>query len=566
MRLTTIVATIGPASSSPDVLEKMIRAGVDVFRLNFSHGSPETHKQSLDLVRQLARQTGRYVAVLQDLPGPKIRVGPLTGDTAELVTDSIVRIRRGAEPGDARGFGSTYDALVDDVRVGDTVLLSDGKLSLVVLEKTPEEAVCRVTVGGVITSYAGINLPGVRVSSPAATERDLEFLAWGIANDVDYVALSFVRDADDIRRVKQFLHDRNSDIPVVAKIEKPEAVEHLAAIIEAADALMVARGDLGVEMRLETVPILQKRMIHMCMKARKPVITATQMLESMTEHAGPTRAEVSDVANAILDGSDAVMLSGETAVGRYPVQVVHTMARIAEEADRYAADHHAEAPSPRHLQLDPEALVSSSLTYSVKYLAEVLKPAVVVVSTASGYTARNLSKNQLPMPILALSPEERTCRRMSLYRGVVADLVSGEETVDELAAHAAQTILARGLAREGALFALIAGFPVGRAGTTNTIQVRRLEPGHKLAEAGPRRARWTLTRGREVTSYAVDYVACIGCGVCVRRCPYGIFELSGERAVVNEENLPRCIGDRACVRGCPTGAISISTRPTGQSS
>lgn len=565
MRLTKIVATLGPASWSPEVIEKLIRAGVNVFRLNFSHGEHEQHQQTLEAVRAQATAAGRHIAVLQDLCGPKIRVGPLAADSVELETGQTVRIRRDNRPGDAAGFGSTYENLVDDLQVGSTVLLDDGNIALVVLEKNPDEVVCRINVGGRLLTNKGINLPGVQISAPSVTEKDMNDLLWGIKHEVDYVALSFVRSADDVRTVKRFLHDRNYNIPVIAKIEKPEAIESIDEIIDTADALMVARGDLGVEMRLEAVPTLQKRIIALCAAARKPVITATQMLQSMTNHPVPTRAEVSDVANAILDGSDAVMLSGETAVGQYPVQTVHTMARIAEEADNFAASR-LRAQTNFSSALDPEALVSSSLTHSVASLTATLKPAVVVVSTASGYSARNISKEMLPIPILALSDSERTCRQMVLLRGTTPELAQGDVTLDAIAAHAVKTLRKLELASDGDLFVLVAGFPVGKAGTTNTVQVRRLETVRKTTGGTPGRARWTLVEKDKTYDYVIDYATCIGCGVCVRQCPHGIYALESDHAVVNEDNLARCIRDRMCVRLCPTGAITITERLEDESS
>ncbi len=303
------------------------------------------------------------------------------------------------------------------------------------------------------------------------------------------------------------------------------------------------------------VPILQKRIIRLCTAARKPVITATQMLQSMTDHPVPTRAEVSDVANAILDGSDAVMLSGETAVGDYPVQSVCEMARIAEETDRFAGG----LPHPG-VGVDPDSPVSSSLTHAVAELVRTMKPVVVVVSSASGYTARNLSKERLPVPVLALSDSEETCRRMALYRGTISEHAREDSTLEALVSHAERTIREKQLAQGGELFVLVAGFPVGKPGTTNTDQVRRLPSEPQDAKGVDGRAKWTRKEPAGDTDTTIDYGLCIGCGACVRECPFDIYAVEGEHAVVNEKHLVRCIGDLLCVRGCPTGAIAITRR------
>lgn len=560
MRLTKIVATVGPASEQPEVLEQLIRAGVDVFRLNSAHSTLEEHARHLADIRAASRRVGRAVAVLVDLAGPKIRVGPLQDGRVTLQTGSEVELVPGPGVGDARRLTVTYPGLIDDAAPGSRILLDDGLIELVVLERRAGALRCRVTSGGVLRSHKGINLPGVPISAPAVTAEDERVIDWALGAGVDYLGVSFVRRAEDIRTVRTRLHRQRSPIRVVAKIEKPEAVAELEAIVELADAVMVARGDLGVEMPLEEVPLLQKRIIALCRRLHKPVITATQMLESMMQHPRPTRAEVSDVANAIMDGSDALMLSGETAVGRYPVAAVAVMDRVARRTEAYLAERF---PEGRVADIDARRPVLSALSEGVYHISRWLRPRLVAVSSASGDTALLLSKERLAVPVVGVSAEERAVARMCLYYGVRPVRAERLASLDDLFGLAEEVALREGMAEEGDPVLLVAGEPFGVAGTTNTLQVRRVR---RAAPAGepPEVRRWEVERPQGTFCYQIRPKSCISCGVCVARCPADIWVLAGAAAEVREDRLPLCVLERTCERDCPTGAITITCRaPAG---
>ncbi|HUU42753.1 MAG TPA: pyruvate kinase, partial [Planctomycetota bacterium] len=483
MRLTKIVCTLGPACEEIDVLEKMIRSGMDVARLNFSHGSYAQHETTLTRVRAVARSLGKTVAVIQDLCGPKIRVGAVAGGATEFVTDSSVRFYRDAVEADAGQFSCTCPEVVADLKLGDRVLINDGRVQMVVVAVEPDRATLHVTEGGRVLPEKGINLPGVTLRMPALTEKDRADLEWGLAHDVDYVALSFVRSPDDVLELRRILHEHTSDIHVIAKLEKPEAVNRLQEIIEVSDVVMVARGDLGVEMPLERIPGIQKQIIRAAALQGKPVITATEMLQSMILEPTPTRAEVTDVANAILDGSDAVMLSGETAVGRYPLEAVLTMARIAEEADKMRAQLAGTRPSPMETSDLP---MTEAVALGARGIAQKIPAKLVAVGTHSGHTARILSKEDLAIPILATSDDLRACQRMALYRGVIPVQLQGLLDLDQMLSEIERVALERKLAVAGELIVILGGVPFGKSGTTNTVQVRRLQAGETAAPASSR--------------------------------------------------------------------------------
>ena len=469
MRATKIVATIGPASRTPEVVEAMVRAGMDVARLNFSHQTPEVHAEAFRQVRAVSERCGRPVAILQDLSGPKIRVGLLAGGAVELTPGAVVRITTDPLPeGTVERFSCTYEGLARDLSPGNRILLDDGLLELRVVESDKQREVkAEVVRGGLLRQKKGINLPGARLSTPAMTEKDKSDLAFGLELGVDYVALSFVREAEDVMQLRDLIARSGKPVPhIVSKIERPEALAHLDAIITASDAIMIARGDLGVETPIERLPLLQKDIIRRAHAQDRPVITATQMLESMTEHALPTRAEVSDVANAILDGTDAVMLSGETAAGQYPVESVATMARIAEVADGEAERNR---PTPADLSaVDP---VPDAVGEAVEILVRRLSARLIIAATESGRTARYLASSRPPAPILGYSPYPRTVQRMALYHGVWP--VLGREATDwsSVVAEAIRFAAARGLVAKGDFVVLVAGTRFGPGGIPNMIQV-----------------------------------------------------------------------------------------------
>jgi pyruvate kinase len=469
MRRTKIVATIGPASREPAVLERLIEAGVNVVRLNFSHGEHEEHAAVVRAVREAARRQDKAVALLQDLSGPKIRTGRVKDGPLPLVRgERIVITTDRTIEGTVGRISTTYTALPRDVNPGDKILLDDGNLELRVAGVSGEEVECEIVHGGPLKSNKGMNLPGVALSTPALTEKDRQDLAFGLKCGVDYVALSFVRKAADVTECQELIRSLGGVAPVVAKIEKREAVNDLPQILDVADGLMVARGDLGVELSTEEVPTLQKRMIEMANGAGKLVITATQMLESMIENARPTRAEASDVANAILDGTDAVMLSAETASGRFPVESVQTMARIA----RYTEEHYGPAP-PSRVTGGQHSMVARSLARVASTVAEELDCRLIVAFTQSGATARLVSSYRPKTPIAAITHEDLTYQRLALWWGVTPVRSAFAETTDEMIVQGEKLLKEKGLVRSGETILMLAG-QSHTAGATNMLRVHTI--------------------------------------------------------------------------------------------
>ena len=465
---TKIVATLGPASGDPHVLGAMVDAGLDVVRLNFSHGQPDEHLARLQTARRVATQRGRNLAALADLQGPKIRVGRVADGGYALATGGQCELLAGAATAPPPTIPVSYQHLAEDLGPGDRVLLDDGAIELRVRWVKGERIGCQVVRGGTIRSGKGVNLPGIQVLAPTLTDKDRADLATAIGAGVDYLALSFVRRPSDVTAARQAIADLGADVPLVAKLERPEAIEHLDGIMAAADAVMVARGDLGVELAVEKVPPLQKEIIARANALGVPVITATQMLESMVSSPRPTRAEASDVANAVFDGTDAVMLSQETAIGAYPVEAVATMARIAREAESTPSVRYP--PSPAGGPPDVPATVCKA---AVQVAAD-LRARVIVAFTQSGTTARLVSRFRPQVPIAGLTPDERTRRRMALYWGVRAlPVIAASREMAAMVTEADQRIRLGGLAGEGDLVVIVAGSPGGRS-TTNRVIVHRL--------------------------------------------------------------------------------------------
>jgi pyruvate kinase len=475
MRRTKIVATLGPASSGPEVLARLIQSGMDVARLNFSHGGHEEHRERVRQVRETSERLGVSVACLQDLSGPKIRTGRLgpaegvlltEGEGFTLTTESVV--------GTAERVSTTYQWLPRDVRRGHRILLDDGLIELEVSAVEGNEVRTRVVNGGLLKSNKGINLPGVPLSTPALTEKDREDLAFGLSLDVDYVALSFVRRREDVMELRELLSAQGRpDLPVIAKIEKPEAVDNLASILAVADGVMVARGDLGVEVPTEHVPTLQKEIIRQANQAGRMVITATQMLESMVEHPRPTRAEASDVANAILDGTDAVMLSAETATGAYPVEAVATMGRIAGFTERQLF---RPGGARQRRRSDLAAAGGSTVARAVAMAscgaAEQLEARCIVAFTESGATARLVSHFRPAVPVIAFTPSERVRRQLALAWGVKPLHSPHYETTDEMLSAGLSNLEASGLVSAGDTVILVCG-TTALSGATNMMKVHR---------------------------------------------------------------------------------------------
>lgn len=467
-RRTKIVATIGPASANAEILGRMIDAGVDVVRVNSSHGTPDLRRKMIDLIRQVAGERGKYVGVLVDLQGPRIRVGALDAPR-RLEQDAAVVFAPEGEAGKAE-IPTTYAALARDVEPGSRILLDDGLLVVEVERVAGTRVHGRVRHGGILKGHKGINLPDVRVRVPAVTVKDREDVALAVEKGVDYVGISFVSQAADVNEVRGLVP---SHVRLVAKIERAAALAQLTEIVEAADAVMVARGDLGVELPYEEVPLAQKRLIRLAIRTGRAVITATQMLESMIEHPRPTRAEASDVANAILDGTDAVMLSAETAVGSYPVESVQAMARIIEEIERSVLTTHDELHRRRRTDAGPasERNVEDAIALATTAAAKMLDVPAIVCFTKSGFTPRKISLHRPTVPILALSTELATCCQLALVWGVVPALADCVPSYDGMLDIARRILVEDGLGKKGDMVVVTAGVPFEVPGTTNLLKV-----------------------------------------------------------------------------------------------
>ncbi|HEX9016222.1 MAG TPA: pyruvate kinase [Chloroflexota bacterium] len=467
MRRTKIVCTIGPASSSEETLRAMIRAGMDVARLNFSHGTHESHAALISAVRRAAGEEGKVVAILQDLQGPRIRVGEIADGSATLLAGATFVLTTSEVPGSAESATVHGAPLPQDVKVGDHILLDDGAIELQVVETRPTEVVCRVVVGGTLKPHKGLNGPGRTLSVPSITDKDVEDVVFGIEQRVDYVALSFVRSADDVNRLREIMAQHGAAIPIMSKIEKHEAVAAFDEILEASNAIMVARGDLGIEVPAEQVPLLQKMIVAKSRAAGKPVVTATQMLDSMIRNPRPTRAEVNDVANAILDGTDATMLSGETAAGLYPVEAVATMARIAETTD--AALPYASLV--RETSATPPRNTADAIGQAACEMSFELGARAIVAFTESGYTARTVAKHRPPCRLVAATPSETTLRRLALIWGVEPFLAPESESTEDMLRNVVGLAVKAGRASQGDLLVITAGLPLPASGRTNLLKL-----------------------------------------------------------------------------------------------
>jgi pyruvate kinase len=466
-RRAKIVCTLGPSTDSPERVRALVEAGMDVARLNFSHGEHSEHGRRFREVRQAAEAAGRNLAVLADLQGPKIRLGRFAEGKVEWRTGERVRITVEDIEGSHDRVSTTYKQLAADVRPGDRLLVDDGNVGLVAVDiENGTDVVCDVTEGGPVSNNKGLSLPGVVVSVPAMSEKDADDLEFALRLGVDFIALSFVRSADDVKLVHQIMDEMGVRRPVIAKIEKPEAVERLEDIALSFDGIMVARGDLGVELPLEQVPMVQKRAIQICRDNAKPVIVATQMLESMINHSRPTRAEASDVANAVLDGADALMLSGETSVGTYPVQSVATMSRIITSVESAGV----EAPSLLH---SPRTS-AGALVKAAKDIGDALGAAALVAFTQTGDTMRRLSRLHPSQRLLAFSPDENVLRQLALLWGVEPHLVWMVKTTDDMVRQVDSALVQRGVCRRGDLVIVVAGTPPATPGATNTIRVHHI--------------------------------------------------------------------------------------------
>lgn len=463
-RNTRIVCTIGPASNSKEVIGRLVEGGMDVARLNFSHGDHASHGRAFALIREAARKYDRPVAVIQDLQGIKIRTGTFEGGAITLKKGGEVAVLPGVGKGSVERIFVSYEGIVKHSRAGDRILINDGLVELKVIGKQRGVLRARVVEGGEIEDRKGVNLPGMKLPSSALTAKDRKDLLFGLTLGVDYVAISFVREAADVRKIRDFIERRGPGLPLIAKIEKPEAVDNIDAILDEAEGIMVARGDLGVEMPAEEVPLIQKMLIERANRRGRLVITATQMLESMTGHSTPTRAEATDVANAVLDGSDALMLSAETSIGKYPIPALRMMDRIVRRTEN-------------SIQAAPSYLTggtySEAVAEAAARAAEDVGARFVVAFTQSGYTARLLCKYRPSVPIIAFTPQERVRRRMSLYRGVMPKLMKPLRSTDEVFSEVEKTLLGEKLIRPGESIVITASAPVGGEGKTNLMKLHR---------------------------------------------------------------------------------------------
>ncbi|KAF3888287.1 MULTISPECIES: pyruvate kinase [Nostocales] len=468
LRRTKIVATIGPATSSPEMLKAIIEAGATTLRLNFSHGTHADHQRNIRLIRQTAFELNKPVAILQDLQGPKIRLGKFENGSIVLAKGDPFILTNRPVVGMQDISCVTYDYLADEVPTGSRILLDDGRVEMLVedINREKGDLHCRVTVGGTLSNNKGVNFPGVYLSIKAMTEKDREDLIFGLDQGVDWVALSFVRNPQDMIEIKELISSTGKQVPVIAKIEKHEAIEQMEAVLALCDGVMVARGDLGVELPAEDVPILQKRLIATANRLGIPIITATQMLDSMVSNPRPTRAEVSDVANAILDGTDAVMLSNETAVGKFPVEAVATMARIAERIEQEEAEN-----TNTSLLRDPKRSIPNAISQAVGQIAEQLGAAAIMTLTQTGATARNVSKFRPQTPILAVTPHVNVARQLQLVWGVKPLLMLELPSTGQTFQAAMNVAQERGLLSEGDLVVMTAGTLQGVSGSTDLIKV-----------------------------------------------------------------------------------------------
>lgn len=558
-RRAKIVATIGPSSNTIETLEKLIMAGINVTRINMSHGTHEGHAQTIKNIRQASKNTGYEVAILCDLQGPKIRVDKLVEN---------IELKEGEEwviaPSDVldkypqyqdRFIPTVYKDLVKDAHEGATILFDDGLMEATAIKKEADVLHIKVKVGGTLKSNKGINLPNVNVSAPSFTEKDREDLIFGLKNDIDYVALSFVRKPEDIQEVKFLLHKLKKNVPIISKIEKPEAVENIEKIIEVTDCIMIARGDMGVEVGNHLVPSIQKKIIDFCNNAGVPVITATQMLESMTTNSRPTRAEANDVANAVWDGTDAVMLSGETASGKYPIEAVEMMSSIVEEAEKMPK----ERPLLRHMDLHS---ITSSLQIAASLIAEKTNAKWVMSITQSGNSCLKMSRFRSQKRILGVTNSIQVMRKMSLYWGITPfyfqekenDIVSIQDQMIEI-------LKEKRLVENGDKIVITHGDGnYFKQGTSNSLRVDIVKDVPKEKASNKFEEAKIDKDGRII----LDTSLCASCQMCISVCPHNIYKIgpSQERnTVIDKLKAPECTFDMECVSKCPTGALEIiSTR------
>ncbi|GIP52671.1 MULTISPECIES: pyruvate kinase [Paenibacillus] len=473
MLRTKIICTLGPACDRPEILKEMIQAGMTVGRLNMAHGEPEEHARRIEGVRQAARELDTFIPIMMDIKGPEVRIGKLKEASCQLIAGEELILTTEEIEGDARRISVNYPEMPKVVHENDRILIDDGLVELRVLSVEGSEITCRIISGGTLKPRKGVNLPGIKTTLPGVTERDIRHIGFGLEQNIEMIAVSFVRKGDDIREVRRILDERGAGhVQIISKIENEEGIEHLDDILEASDGIMVARGDLGVEVPVENVPMMQKEMIDKCNLAGKPVIVATHMLESMQVNPRPTRAEVSDVYNAVMQGADVVMLSGESAAGKYPVQSVRTMARVAHQAEAMI-DYYDQFDRKRkqHATNITEVISQSAVSASLELDAKA-----IITSTGSGFTARMISKYRPKAPILAITHDVHVLSKVCLLSGVFPFQGEQVSAVDEMFDSAIRSALKTGYVTPGDTVVLSAGLPLGQAGTTNLIQIQQVKP------------------------------------------------------------------------------------------
>ncbi len=468
---TKVVATLGPASDSPEMITNLIKAGVDVFRLNFSHGTLSEHKKRIENIRRISQELNWPIAVIQDLPGPKVRVGKLKEEVITLKEGEFLFLSARQVKGDSQIISLSVPRVLNNLRKGNFIFMNDGLIKLEVLENLKEKVKCLIVQGGELRAGKGVNFPGLKIPFLDVNLKDKEYLEFGLSLGVDFIALSFIRKASDIVRFRNFIRRQNKTVKLIAKIEKREALDNLNGIINAADAIMIARGDLGIEVPIEKVALVQKKIIKQCNKTGKPVITATQMLESMVNNPSPTRAEVTDITNAILDGTDAVMLSEETALGRYPVRAVQNMVKIATETEKFLP---LMTEKNKQICLLSENSVAEAVSHAASLVASDLKVAAIITPTTSGSTARMVSRFRPEPPILAVTTEDNTWRELQLSWGVFPVKIIQVKNIDDMLNKARIMGKKTGLVKKGDRVVITAGTPVGLTGTTNLLEVREI--------------------------------------------------------------------------------------------
>ncbi|KAK3582480.1 hypothetical protein CHS0354_024027 [Potamilus streckersoni] len=475
MKRTKIICTLGPASSSLDKIIALARNGMNIARLNFSHGSYEDHRKRIDLVRKASKTLGVEISILQDLQGPKIRIGELATGSVELVVGKTLEIGTKEKIGTVDSISTTYTNIVNDVSVGDTILIDDGLLNVKVLQKEKDKIITEVVIGGVLKSKKGLNLPDVEISMPSLTKKDLEDVEFGLEHGVDLIALSFVRSADDIENLRKIIVSKGKDTWIIAKIEKPQAIKHIDAIIEASNAVMVARGDLGVEVKGHQVPVLQKEIVRKCNLMNKPVIIATQMLETMTQNPVPTRAEASDVANAVFDGTDAVMLSAETASGQYPIESVRVMSDIIKNVEASPAYLVAGDRPRRSTDLAADKDIAQAIATSVVNVARNVEARAIIVLSHSGQTAVRVSKQRSNIPIFVVTDRKEVHHRMSLLWGATSLYTKRFKKAAEMFDFVEIRLKHLDAVKVGDKIVYTMGIPVLNRGTTDTIKISTIE-------------------------------------------------------------------------------------------